>query len=139
METAVDVKEIRRSFEESPFFQHMGIDILNFEENKVKIKLVMKDYVLNANGTLHGGVHATMLDYVQGMLLRSVSKTRCATVNSSVQYLAPSTSGEIYAEGKILQLGYKTAFMEGEIRDSEGKLLAKGSGTFKLIRDGEDH
>ncbi|MDX8290964.1 PaaI family thioesterase [Metabacillus indicus] len=139
MATAMDVKEIRRSFEESPFFQHMGIDIVHFEENEVKIKLQMKEYVLNANGTLHGGVHATMLDYVQGMLLRSVSKTRCATINSSIQYLAPSTGGEIYAEGKILQLGYKTAFMEGEIRDSEGKLLAKGSGTFKLIRDGEDH
>ncbi|MEK3805352.1 PaaI family thioesterase [Bacillus sp. FSL H8-0547] len=138
MATAMDVKEIRRSFEESPFFQHMGIDIVHFEENEVKIKLEMKEYVLNANGTLHGGVHATMLDYVQGMLLRSVSKTRCATMNSSIQYLAPSTEGEIYAEGKILQLGYKTAFMEGEIRDSEGKLLAKGSGTFKLIREGEN-
>lgn len=111
---------------------------MHFEENEVKIKLEMKEYVLNANGTLHGGVHATMLDYVQGMLLRSVSKTRCATMNSSIQYLAPSTEGEIYAEGKILQLGYKTAFMEGEIRDSEGKLLAKGSGTFKLIREGEN-
>ncbi|KEZ52556.1 PaaI family thioesterase [Metabacillus indicus] len=139
MATAMDVKEIRRSFEESPFFQHMGIDIVHFEENEVKIKLQMKEYVLNANGTLHGGVHATMLDYVQGMLLRSVSKTRCATINSSIQYLAPSTRGEIYAEGKILQLGYKTAFMEGVIKDSQGKLLAKGSGTFKLIRDGEDH
>ena len=134
---AILVQDIRESFEDSPFFNHMGIEILHFEENAVKIKLTIKEYVLNANGTLHGGVHATMLDYAQGMLLRSITKTKCMTVNLSTQYLAGISEGDIFAEAKVLQLGYKLAFLEGEIKDSTGRLLAKGTGTFKIIRDEE--
>ncbi|PLR69248.1 PaaI family thioesterase [Bacillus sp. UMB0893] len=134
---AILVHDIRESFEDSPFFNHMGIEILHFEENAVKIKLTIKEYVLNANGTLHGGVHATMLDYAQGMLLRSITKTKCMTVNLSTQYLAGISEGDIFAEAKVLQLGYKLAFLEGEIKDSTGRLLAKGTGTFKIIRDEE--
>ncbi|QNG59285.1 PaaI family thioesterase [Bacillus sp. PAMC26568] len=134
---AILVQDIRESFEVSPFFNHMGIEILHFEENAVKIKLTIKEYVLNANGTLHGGVHATMLDYAQGMLLRSITKTKCMTVNLSTQYLAGISEGDIFAEAKVLQLGYKLAFLEGEINDSTGRLLAKGTGTFKIIRDEE--
>lgn len=134
---AILVQDIRESFEDSPFFNHMGIEILHFEENAVKIKLTIKEYVLNANGTLYGGVHATMLDYAQGMLLRSITKTKCMTVNLSTQYLAGISEGDIFAEAKVLQLGYKLAFLEGEIKDSTGRLLAKGTGTFKIIRDEE--
>lgn len=134
---AILVHDIRESFEDSPFFNHMGIEILHFEENAVKIKLTIKEYVLNANGTLHGGVHATMLDYAQGMLLRSITKTKCMTVNLSTQYFAGISEGDIFAEAKVLQLGYKLAFLEGEIKDSTGRLLAKGTGTFKIIRDEE--
>jgi acyl-CoA thioesterase len=45
------------------------------------------------------------------------------------------SSGEIFAEAKVLQQGYKIAFTEGEIKDSNGNIIAKGTGIFKLIRD----
>jgi uncharacterized protein (TIGR00369 family) len=134
---AILVQDIRESFESSPFFNHMGIEIIHFEEHSVKIKLTIKEHVLNANGTLHGGVHATMLDFIQGMLLRSITKTRCATLNLNTQYLAAISEGDIFAEANVLQLGYKLAFLEGEIKDSFGKILAKGTGTFKVIRGSE--
>lgn len=129
------VELIRESFEESPFYQYMGFELLAFEENYVLLKLNVGKRFLNCNGTLHGGVHATMLDFIQGMLLRSVTKTKCATISLTTNYFAPFVEGEIFAEARILQLGYKNAFLEAEIKDSNNRSLAKGMGTFKLIRE----
>ncbi|UOQ94596.1 PaaI family thioesterase [Halobacillus shinanisalinarum] len=129
------IDEVRESFESSPFFSHIGFEILNFEEGNVFLKLPIKEQLLNVNGTLHGGVHATMLDLILGMAIRSTTKTRCTTINLNVNYLAPSSGGEVFARGRILQQGYRTVTAEGELYDHEEKMLAKGIGTFKLIRD----
>jgi acyl-CoA thioesterase len=130
----VTVEDIRKSFEGSSFLSHMGIEIVRFEEGNVVLKLNIEDYLLNVNQTLHGGVHATMLDTILGMIVRSVSKTRVTTTNLTIHYLDSLSAGEIFAEAKVLKLGYKIAFAEGEIKDSNGNVIAKGTGTFKLIR-----
>ena len=127
------LEEIEKEFEECPFLHHLGLEVIRFEEGDVQIKLSMKECLLNTNHTLHGGVYAAVLDFIQSMHLRSVTKTRCVTTTSTVHYTAPVTGGVIFAEAEIISKGYKTAFVEGTIKDPAGKLLAKGTGTFKLI------
>lgn len=129
--------EVRESFETSPFFSHIGFEIIHFDEGNVQLKLPIQKQLLNANGALHGGVHATMLDLILGMAIRSTTKTRCTTINLNINYLAPSDTGDIFASGRIIQQGYRVVTAEGELWDSEGNMLAKGVGTFKLIRDKE--
>lgn len=126
--------DIKTAFENSPFFKHIGFEIIEFDDNRVKLKLRIREQLLNVNGTLHGGIHATMLDYVQGMLLRAVTKEKCMTTSLTTQYFAPVSEGEIFAESKILKLGFKLAFMEAEIKNTKGEILAKGLGNFKLLR-----
>lgn len=128
-------ENIRKSFEESTFFSHIGFEIIHFEEGNVLLKLPANDQLLNVNGTLHGGVHAAMLDQILGMVIRVTTKTRCATINLNVNYLAPSAGTDIFATAKIIQKGYRIVTAEGELADEHGNMLAKGIGTFKLIRD----
>ncbi|MGE7778989.1 PaaI family thioesterase [Peribacillus sp. NPDC097264] len=130
-----NVEDIRNQFESSPFFAYIGFEVIQFEEGNVRLKLNIEKHMLNINGTLHGGIHATMLDTILGIVIRSLTKARVVTTSLTVHYLGSLSSGEIYAEAKILQEGYKTAFAEGEIKDSAGNLIAKGTGVFKLIRD----
>lgn len=129
------IDDIRASFEESPFFSHIGFEIINFQEDKIILKLPIKEQLLNVNRTLHGGVHATMLDQVLGMMTRVTTKTRCATINLNVNYLMATTNGDLFATAKVLQKGYRIVTAEGELFDEQGNILAKGVGTFKLIRD----
>lgn len=131
----VTLDTIRESFEQSPFFKHIGFEIVHFEEGNVLLKLPVHDELLNVNGTLHGGVHASMLDQVCGMMTRVTTKTRCATINLNLNYLAPSSEGNLFATAKILQQGYRIVVVEGEVFEEGGKLVAKGVGTFKVIRD----
>ncbi|MGP4061038.1 PaaI family thioesterase [Halobacillus sp. H74] len=129
------IDEVRESFESSPFFSHLGFDIEHFEEGNVLLKLPVHEKLYNVNGTLHGGVHATMIDLILGMAIRSTTKTRCTTMNLNINYLAPASGGEIQAKGRILKQGYRIVTAEGELYDQEGTMIAKGTGTFKLIRD----
>src|SRR5699024_7720859 len=129
------IDEVRESFEASPFFSHIGFEIIHFQEGKVLLKLPITQQLLNVNGTLHGGVHAAMLDMILGMAIRTTTKTRCVTMNLNVNYLAPAISGNVLANGKIINQGYRTVGAEGEQCDEQEKLVAKGSGTDKLVRD----
>jgi uncharacterized protein (TIGR00369 family) len=131
----ITVEEIKKNFEGSLFFSYIGFEVVHFEENHAILKLRIKDELLNVNGRLHGGVHASMLDTVLGMAVRSVTKASVVTTNLNIHYLASLSTSEIYAEAKVLQAGYKTAFAEGVIKDSNGKIIAKGVGQFKVIRD----
>ncbi len=130
----VTLEDVRKDFENSPFFSYIGLQIIYFEEGNVKVKLTIEESLLNTNGTLHGGVYATMLDFILGMVIRSVTKTRCVTTNLTTHYLASMSTGEIFAEAKVVQQGYKLAVVEGEIKDIKDNVIAKGIGTFKLIR-----
>ncbi|ARI76485.1 PaaI family thioesterase [Halobacillus mangrovi] len=132
MTTTID--EVKESFETSPFFSLVGFEITRFEAGHVTLELEVKEKLLNANGTLHGGVHASMIDIILGMAIRSETKTRCTTINLNTHYLAPVSSGVITAKGRILQQGYKIVTAEGELFDEAGQMIAKGTGSYKLIR-----
>lgn len=129
------LNEIRQNLEKSPFLNHVGFEILKFDEDDILIKLSIENVLLNVNKTLHGGVHATMLETVQEMAIRSLYKSKISVMNVNIHYLDATSSGEIFARAKVIQRRYKIAGAEAEIVDSENKLIAKGSGVYKIIRD----
>lgn len=129
------LEEIRDRFENSPFFSHIGFEVVYFHEGDVLLKLPITGSLLNAGSILHGGVHATMLDIVLGMVIQSTTGTRCTTIHLNTNYLAPIADGAIFANAKVLKKGYRTVVAEGEIWDEQEEYLAKGVGTFKLIRE----
>jgi len=48
-------------------------------------------------------------------------------------YIRPSTEGmTLTANGKVVKRGKSIAHMEGEIRDSEGRLIATAKGTWAI-------
>ncbi|MBM7631368.1 PaaI family thioesterase [Geomicrobium sediminis] len=120
---------------QSPFYQLLGFqDGLDGDEN-VYLQLEIREDHLNNNGSLHGGVHATMLDNVFGAMIYYKTGCRNLTISLHVHYLAPAREGVLKAKGSFMQLGYKSAQLEGYIYDEDDQLIAKGSGTFKLLRE----
>ena len=128
------IKGIKKEFEESPYLQHLGIEILSFEEENVEIKLNVEQHLLNRNGTIHGGVYASMMALIQRMHLRSVTRTKCTAISSTVHFTAPIKTGAIHARASIVSRAYKTAFVDGILTDENGTLISRGTGTYKIIR-----
>ncbi len=128
------IGEISRSMEDSPYFRHIGFKICQMDEEKVLLELKVKEELLNINYTLHGGVHASMLDAVQTMAVRALYKCRAAAVNQNIHYTAPVKTGTIYARAQLFQTGYKIAAAEAEIFDKDDRVIAKGSGVYKIVK-----
>lgn len=131
----LSLDEIRKHFEESIFFQNAGYIIDQFDETGAKLKLELKPYHLNVNGTLHGAIHAAMLDQIFSMHIRATTRSKCSTINLNVQYLQPCNEGVIYSTANFLQEGYRTAILEGQVVDGNGTVIATGTGIFKLMRN----
>ncbi|MCU6598985.1 PaaI family thioesterase [Peribacillus frigoritolerans] len=117
------------------FEAQMKFEMIETEEGQIILKMPVLSTKLNLNGTLHGGVYATLLDIVLGANIRKLAVDPLVTVNLNISYFAPAVEGEtVIATARILHQGYKIATAEGEISNGDGKLLAKATGTFKILR-----
>jgi acyl-coenzyme A thioesterase PaaI-like protein len=55
------------------------------------------------------------------------------TVTLNVQFIEPAR-GLLLAEGRLLRAGRTVAFVEGEVRNQSGAIVAKATATFKIER-----
>lgn len=131
--TNMVIEEVRQIFEKSPFLNHVGFHIVQFEEGKVILEIPVETHLLNVNNTVHGGVYATMIDNILGMTLRSIVKAPVSTMNLNMHFLDSCSEGKLVATAKVIKQGYKLLIAEAEITDGHGNLLAKGTGTFKVM------
>jgi len=85
-------------------------------------------------GYLHGGVIATLLDEAMSKAARARGLTTM-TRKLDVEYLRPVPSGApLRIEGRWLRNEGRRHWVEAEIRDAAGTVLAQGKGLFMEVR-----
>ena len=93
---------------------------------------------LNPHGTVQGGFVAAMLDDTMGPAL--VSMTDGASVPSSidmnVSFIRPVHPGRVIGKGRVVRLGRTLAFLEAELFDEDGELLARATSTARVVATG---
>jgi uncharacterized protein (TIGR00369 family) len=89
----------------------------------------------NRKGDVHGGVIAGLVDIAMSEAIRSsLSDFRgLSTISMTVNYLDVGR-GDLTASGKVSRAGKTTAFASAEVRDAQGRLVATGQGSFRIIR-----
>ncbi len=116
-----------------PFAELLGIRVVLREKGRAILEQRLRPELLNSWGVAHGGVVTTLADIALAVaaLTLDASARGALTVELNVSFIGPGT-GTLVAEGRCLKAGRSLAFSEGEIRDGEGKLVAKAVGTFQL-------
>lgn len=90
----------------------------------------------NPMGTVHGGYAATLLDSACG--IATVSKLQVGqsmtTLELKVAYHRAMTAdtGPVRAEGVVLSIGKRIAFVEAKLIDAKGRLLASATSTLLI-------
>lgn len=92
----------------------------------------------NRNGTLHGGIHAMMLDAAAGFatsrhLTGEGAFVPVQTLSLNTSYVASVSEGRVVSTGKVTGGGRKIIFATSEVRDAQGRVLSSASGVFKRI------
>jgi uncharacterized protein (TIGR00369 family) len=122
-----------------PFVDHLGFELVRFQDGEAEIHLVPRDEHLNSWSVVHGGVLMTLLDVVMAHAARSPNEgglpdTRgVVTVEMKTSFVRPGL-GPLTAHGKVLHQSTTLAFTEGAVTDEDGELVAHATGTFKYLR-----
>lgn len=112
-----------------PLMDWMTAEAMEAEEGFVKMRFMVKEYMLNPIQILHGGVAATMLDELMGaagfLMNRPVGY---ATINMNVDYLHSAKLNDILiGEGKIIRAGKTVMHAEAKLTNTDGKVVAKAT------------
>ncbi|MEX0958353.1 MAG: PaaI family thioesterase [Burkholderiales bacterium] len=117
-----------------PFVEHLGIRVTEKADGMVRLRLDPKPEFENSWGSAHGGVLMTMLDVALASAGRTLD-AKCngaLTVEMKVNFIT-AAKGPVLAEGRAQRAGRSLIFSEGELHSEDGVLLAKATGTFKLL------
>jgi len=86
------------------------------------------------SGFLHGGIIATLLDEIMAKLSRLDGNGTAVTAELKVEYLKPvPVDSDLHAEAYEASREERNLFRVGEIKDSRGVLLARGTARFVEI------
>jgi uncharacterized protein (TIGR00369 family) len=92
----------------------------------------------NPHGVVQAGVHAVLLDaamnFAINAALRGAERTR-ATLELKTETMRPAAVGVRYRlRGDVVRLARQVAFAEAAVRDEEGDLVSRATGTFLVYR-----
>lgn len=116
------------------FIQRLGCDDIGMQGDAYTVELELDERHMSIADRAHGGVFFSLLDTALGRsILHHLPEGRgCATVEMKVNYFRPIQRGRIRACGVMKELTRNLAYAEGDIRNADGKVLARASGTFFL-------
>ena len=93
---------------------------------------------LNRSGVVHGGLLATLLDNASGvaasLTLDPTGRRPFVTLSLTTHFLAPAHEGLLEARGRVTGGGRRTLFIDAELHDGDGRLVATSCGVFKPAR-----
>lgn len=127
--------------EQFPFFQLIGLEILDLGPGWSKARLKHRPDLNQPAGVLHGGVMASVIDsgIAHALLLTDVFKElrerggALVSVDLRVKYFRPVSDDEIVCESKVVRLGRQIIHAESVVTNPEGKEVARGDATYMAV------
>lgn len=118
-----------------PFVGYCGIEPIHTGKEGTRLEVDVGAHHVNQMGVAHGGLLMTLLDVAMGSAARAHADANVVTVDMQTAFLAPAR-GRLIGEGRVVRAGRSIVFVEGEVRDASGQLVAKASSVFKVARGG---
>jgi uncharacterized protein (TIGR00369 family) len=121
----------------SPASRYLGLEVLDVDMKSLTVEVAFNasEELCNMWGGIQGGMVAAMLDDVMSFAVGldldwgQISPT----LEIKVSMLAPARPGRLYASGAVIKRGKSVGFIESELKDEAGVLLATGSSTATFV------
>src|ERR1700704_1266365 len=113
---------------EIPFVKDLGIEFISAENGHAVLALDLNTRHLNSWKVAHGGVLMTLLDVAMAVAGRTLDPAAGGgvTVEMKTSFLQPANAGtRLVATAHAFHRSSTMAFCDGEVRDTEERLIAK--------------
>jgi uncharacterized protein (TIGR00369 family) len=104
-------------------------------ESYDRLRLTIRDELINPPGLLSGPVAYAMVDYCMGSTLWRArdSGERIATIGISINYVQTAREGDVICESTLDRRNDRIAVLSSRVSHEDGRLLATAIGSFAIF------
>ena len=121
----------------APAAMLLGMDFVTVEDGYVRFAAKAAMKLTNPQGTIHGGIIATLLDTAMtcAIFTKLPRGKTCTTTDMSVQFVRPLApdDGQMTADGYVINAGNTRATARAELKNADGKLCAYATGGAAIL------
>ena len=114
----------------------IGFEAKEIADGRAVVTLAAGPQHANPMGTLHGGILCDIADAAMGMAFASTlaAEETFTTVELKINFFRPVWEANLKAEGRVVRRGSSIGYVECEVTDDGGQLIAKASSTCMALR-----
>ncbi|MCX5907701.1 MAG: PaaI family thioesterase [Deltaproteobacteria bacterium] len=126
---------LRKAIATGPYYQLLGISLEKLDNGFARFRMPFKEGLLQVNGVIHGGAIASLADTAVAFALMTMIQPgeKVTTVEFKINYLAPAEEGDLFGEAQVVSKGRRIAVADMEVKNGEGKRIAKGMATYMIL------
>lgn len=130
--TAVQLRRIQKALGTVPFARLLGIELDDLGSGTATLGLDIRKELTQNHGVVHGGAIASLIDTATAFAIISLltPEEKVTTVDLTISYLRPLTSGRITAVARILRSGRRLFVVSADVFGKDGKLAATALSTY---------
>jgi uncharacterized protein (TIGR00369 family) len=114
----------------------LGSKVLSIDPDgqRVKLEFLARPEFLNVHGMVQGGLLSAMFDDAMAAAVTSSGGGFMApTLELKTSFIRPARQGPLFVEGWVVHRGRSIAFLEGQMHDTEGNLIAMATATSRIM------
>jgi uncharacterized protein (TIGR00369 family) len=119
-----------------PVGRLIGFEAKEAADGRAVVTLSAGPRHANPMGTLHGGILCDIADAAMGIAFASTltPDESFTTIELKINFFRPVWKALLKAEGKVVRRGSTVGYVECEITDETGRLVAKAASTCMVLR-----
>ena len=129
---------VRGERELFPVARLVGMVMKEIEPGRAVFELQASERHHNPLGTLHGGVYCDLADAAMGWAYAATlgEGESFTTVELKINFLRAVRQATLTAEAKVVKAGATLGYVECEVKDEQGRLVAKAASTCLKLAKG---
>ena len=130
-------KMLRGEISAPPIGRLLGFVLKAVEPGWVVVEMEAGERMHNPLGTLHGGIYCDLADAAMGYAYAAtlgVGET-FTTVELKINFLGAVRKATLTAEARVVKAGSALGYVECDVKDQTGKLVARAASTCMKLRE----
>jgi uncharacterized protein (TIGR00369 family) len=128
---------LRGEISPPPIARLLGFALKAIESGRAVFEMEVDKRHHNPMGTLHGGIYCDLADAAMGYAYAATlgEGETFTTVELKINFFRPIRHGKLSAEAKVIKAGSTLGCVECDVKDQDGRLVAKAACTCMKLRE----
>jgi uncharacterized protein (TIGR00369 family) len=120
-----------------PIGRLLGFELREIEPGRAVFEMETAERHHNPMGTLHGGIYCDLADAAMGYAYAATlgEGETFTTVELKINFFRPVRQARLTAEARVVKAGGTLGYVECNVMDQTGKLVAKAASTCMKLRE----